>query len=553
MKKNIGIIGICLSMHILSCSNHNNNEVTLEQLKSVPYVSWSDEESDEPIVGVTVYNLSQAYQGYQLYFNRMNRAHLLDMNGSIVHTWFFPLFYGEWEYGILKENGNIVAYCIDQVHMELDWDSRIVWYRKMKSHHDVEMLPDGSYLVPDSIRVEYNLRSVIFNTIKHLSPTGELLYEWSLWDHFNELHQCHASTDLDRAPADGKHVNDEEFDYYHLNTIKVIPDNMLGKKDNRFREGNWIICLRNVDLICIIDQDTKEVVWHWGPGEIEWPHMPVMLHNGHILLFDNGMYRKYSRVIEINPATYKITWSYQADPPEDFYSEYWGSAQRLPNNNTLITDSQKGYVFEITGDGEKVWEYYNPEIIDKQRKIIYRMIRYPKLYVDQILDKHPEHGSRNGIIANSGFEEELSIEKAWPANWNKWGYIVENSILTLDSTTKKEGEKSAFIKSVKENDTAWSQLIKVDQYSHYRLSGWIKTENIDWSDDESFGAYLAIEFDNEWPIVSQFLSGSMDWTYVDVEFDTEEYTICAVECRVGSNGKMVKGNAWFDSLLLEKM
>jgi len=37
-----------------------------------------------------------------------------------------------------------------------------------------------------------------------------------------------------------------------------------------------------------------------------------------------------------------------------------GYAQRLPNGNTLITESSFGRFFEVTKQGEIVWEYVNP-------------------------------------------------------------------------------------------------------------------------------------------------------------------------------------------------
>ena len=59
----------------------------------------------------------------------------------------------------------------------------------------------------------------------------------------------------------------------------------------------------------------------------------------------------------------------------------------MPNGNTLITESNKGHVFEVTRDGEIVWEFYSPyiDLIKKKRAVIYRMMRitdpenYPNL------------------------------------------------------------------------------------------------------------------------------------------------------------------------------
>ena len=37
-----------------------------------------------------------------------------------------------------------------------------------------------------------------------------------------------------------------------------------------------------------------------------------------------------------------------------------GTSQRLPNGNTLITESENGRAFEVVPGGDIVWEYNNP-------------------------------------------------------------------------------------------------------------------------------------------------------------------------------------------------
>ena len=44
-----------------------------------------------------------------------------------------------------------------------------------------------------------------------------------------------------------------------------------------------------------------------------------------------------------------------------FFSAVQGAAQALPNGNVLVTESTKGRVFEVTRDGEIVWEFWNPD------------------------------------------------------------------------------------------------------------------------------------------------------------------------------------------------
>ena len=115
----------------------------------------------------------------------------------------------------------------------------------------------------------------------------------------------------------------------------------------------------------MIDKESKRIVWTWGPGEILGQHNPIMLDNGHILLFDNGCHgpednRGYSRIVEMNPLSGKIIREYKGSPPKNFYSPYVSGQQQLPNGNILICSGGQGRIFEITKEKEIVWEYENP-------------------------------------------------------------------------------------------------------------------------------------------------------------------------------------------------
>ena len=107
-----------------------------------------------------------------------------------------------------------------------------------------------------------------------------------------------------------------------------------------------------------------------------------------ILFFDNGgsagvppVTRPWSRIVELHPLTQREVWSYHCSPggelqctggaPAAFFSPYMGSAQRLPNGNTLITESTGGRVFEVTSVGELVWEYVTGG------RTVYRAYRWP--------------------------------------------------------------------------------------------------------------------------------------------------------------------------------
>ncbi|MBL8768161.1 MAG: hypothetical protein JNL94_12375, partial [Planctomycetes bacterium] len=44
---------------------------------------------------------------------------------------------------------------------------------------------------------------------------------------------------------------------------------------------------------------------------------------------------------------------------ERFFSSFISGAQRLTNGNTLICSGENGRIFEVTADGEIVWDYWN--------------------------------------------------------------------------------------------------------------------------------------------------------------------------------------------------
>jgi hypothetical protein len=62
-------------------------------------------------------------------------------------------------------------------------------------------------------------------------------------------------------------------------------------------------------------------------------------------------------------------------PMSSFFALNRGSAQRLPNGNTLIVEATRGRIFEVTRDGSIVWEYIDPHF-HKSAKVDYANIVY---------------------------------------------------------------------------------------------------------------------------------------------------------------------------------
>jgi hypothetical protein len=398
-------------------------EDRLDRLRSVPYTSRTAPSADSLPAGVVLNLADRTWPGYNLYCSRTTPyAHLTDMEGRIVHSWTYSQGedapagdtddYRIWEHAIMLENGDLVAIRKMASLIRLDWDSDLLWEIPMEVHHEVTPLPDGKFYTIVREVEEHRGLKIRFPSIILLSSDGDKLQKWSTYEHLDEIKEgfdrrSFLDTILDGLLAEGDSAtvyeniqkqpgmfrlkgNRQYFDYLHLNTITRLPGTPLGRTDSRFREGNLLICFRNINQIGILEEGSMDVLWAWGEGELQWPHHPTMLENGNILVFDNGVQRRSSRVIEIEPLSGRIVWEYQADPPSSFYTSQRGSAQRLPNGNTLICDGNGGRAFEVDAGGETVWEWFNPDIENGRREQIYRIARYPADLVDPLLDDRAE-------------------------------------------------------------------------------------------------------------------------------------------------------------------
>ena len=111
-------------------------------------------------------------------------------------------------------------------------------------------------------------------------------------------------------------------------------------------------------------------------------HQPTLLANGRILLLDNQGHRGMSKVIEIDPFTQEIAWSYQGDADNPFSTRTGGSVQRLPNGNTLVTESDSGRAFEVTAQRRVVWIYHNGARAGAHGEFVANLCEVVRLPVD---------------------------------------------------------------------------------------------------------------------------------------------------------------------------
>lgn len=387
--------------HSTGEKQQNIDPSELEKLASLPYTDWSGPAADVVKNGVTQFDRQKAFDGLNLYNSRnLSKAHLMDMNGKIIHTWAVP---GKDSWHTIKalKEGDLLALVKDRKVIRLGWDSGVKWEYKGNFHHEIVVSSNGLIYLPTR-RVEFWKTTdfqipVVKEYLTVLSQDGTFVKEIDLFDALNpmipeqkirDIRAWAQTNGVDRELTDQvtKHLvwwENKAADTFHLNSIELIERSVPSIAE----KGDFLLSIRELNLICIFREGTGKLVWTWGPAEIQRQHHATLLDNGHILLFDNGIERGYSRVIEIDPATKRIVWEYRTPEAKDFFSFRRGAAQRIPNGNTLITESDRGRAFEVSPDGKIVWEFFNPDVHPKNKKraIIYRLTRIPGSFITRNL------------------------------------------------------------------------------------------------------------------------------------------------------------------------
>jgi hypothetical protein len=353
-------------------------EERIERLEALGYVGYSIEKADPDKQGAYVLDADRVQPGYSLYTSgTLCTADLIDLRGNVVRSWRDDPC-EKWSHVELIAGGDVLIPGKDpqgRYLMRMGFDGAVVWKRRIAAHHDADMTPDGDLValaVRDRHEPEYDPAAAIIDCeIVRLTPDGEPLETVSLYDVVagDASHELIRVERRERAPR---------IDLFHCNSVEWVRRPDLAARDPRFRDELVLVSTRYQDRVYLIDWARRELAWSWGRGEISGPHDATLLGNGNVLLFDNGLERGWSRVVEVDPRTDEIVWSYGEPGAGSFFTEARGASQRLPNGNTLVSNSNSGHAFEVTPQGDVVWEFWNPRFNDEgHRAILVRMKRYP--------------------------------------------------------------------------------------------------------------------------------------------------------------------------------
>ncbi|MGD9157669.1 MAG: aryl-sulfate sulfotransferase [Desulfobacteraceae bacterium] len=367
------------------------------------------------------YNASKAYEGYTLFSPMFSdKTYLIDMLGNVVHVWEHKDDPPGLHY-ILLPNGNILGNTREKFSpppkegepspkpkpdpnpnkglnfgggakglREIDWNGNIVWEwipgpEEGSLHHDFVRLPNGNTMtnawehvsLEEAVAGGRNPRQTTKkglapDVIYEIDPGGKVVWKWKAWDYRGMNSKKHLDVNFITAVLPQHRFGNP--DWTHFNAI-----------DYNAETDQILVDSREFGELYIIDHKTGEIVYRWGnpyaygkgdpptfttPGDqkLFGPHDAQWIKKGlpgegNILIYNNGWARppvNYSSIVEMDPETGETVWEYKSKSENSFYSHHISGAQRLPNGNTMVCSGNHGHFFEVTKEGEVVWEYINP-------------------------------------------------------------------------------------------------------------------------------------------------------------------------------------------------
>jgi alpha-L-arabinofuranosidase len=144
-------------------------------------------------------------------------------------------------------------------------------------------------------------------------------------------------------------------------------------------------------------------------------------------------------------------------------------------------------------------------------------------------------------LPNPSFEEAVGPDVS---GWKSWAWAGGADAQWSLDAPGRSGKQCLTIRSEKGADAAWTATVTVKPNTLYRLSGWIKTKDI----QGAAGALFNIQ--NLQQVRTPRVTGTHDWTRVSTVFQSGEATVLEINCLFGGWG-VSTGQAWYDDVALE--
>jgi hypothetical protein len=373
----------------------------------LPYLQGYRPAGVEDGGAVTLYDRTAAFDGLNLYTSgHAPEARLVDMTGRELARWRYPLerfrpeLYPSEEIRRLEyfrrarllPGGDLLAIYEGLGLVRLNHRSELVWGYRGGAHHDLDLTLDGAGLwVLDREAVS---RPELF-------ADGPILEDFVTEIDLvtgNVKRKISVLRALERSPhAELSNALPKKSDLLHTNTLEVLTGTPPGAPP-AFTAGRLLLSILELDTVAVLDPSSETIVWAQR-GPYRKQHQPTLLPSGRILVFDNRglLPADLSRVFEFDPRNGELGWSYGGEGT-DFFSRTLGSVARLPNGNTLVTESENGRAFELDPEGRRVWVFDTPHRTgtdDALVAVLFEVERVPSNFPYQ--PSAPVPGASDGV------------------------------------------------------------------------------------------------------------------------------------------------------------
>ncbi len=268
-----------------------------------------------------------------------------DMAGKTVWSYAIPRSLSG-DKGFLLDvnrlnNGHILFTLHHAGIFEITRAGKVVWrHLDSEASHDADRLANGNTLYNRGWAKKGEA------VAREVTPDGKTVWSWN------------GLAAFDRPPF----ADVDREGWMHVNSL------------TRLANGNTPISIRNFNTVVEVNP-TGEVVWSITfrasagkgfpatEGSIKGAanHEPEVLENGNLLL----ALRRPNRFVEFDRQSATIVWQWE-HPDGHKALRTNREANRLPNGNTLVSSQDR--LYEVTHDGEIVWQVNAPRGGDNRRK-----------------------------------------------------------------------------------------------------------------------------------------------------------------------------------------
>jgi hypothetical protein len=292
---------------------------------------------------------------------------------EVTNKIFETLIVLPWDFCKITDEG-FLGYANNKVEYFSN-DAKSYWSRNYLLHHDIDY-KDSVFTFPEKLVIRQNDKFVKIDNVVQLHKSGKLVFTWSANSKLKEIEAVFKKNiNLRLVPSEGY------YEYTYINGAAKIGEIEKHKNSNIFKSENIIVSLNLIGFV-VIDTSTNTIVWNYdysdlGKGQV---HSPRFLPNGNIIfLLNESLEVGFSKIIELDPVSKKVVWSFQKNIPFEFYNEQFGSVLPTGANSFLVTHNTKGSkAFKINKvDKNVLWDWSSPNTAPA----IYRMEEVPSDHV----------------------------------------------------------------------------------------------------------------------------------------------------------------------------